>query len=178
MPSDKQRGVLAGMATGFGATVVVLAGAIVAPPDALLPPAGDMTSWAHALAWDALPVACLAVNIGRLAAHRFFTPADIDGGAGSDGTTAARLLQATLQNTLEQTVLALATHAIWAAAAPRTWQAAIPAAAVLFVLGRILFWRGYAHGAPARAIGFALTFYPSIVMLATLGVRFVYRLLA
>ena len=177
MPTDKQRGVLVGMALGFGATVAVLCGAIVAAPDALLPNAGVMESWAHALAWDALPVACLAISIARLASHRFFTPADIDGGATSDGTSSARLLQAMLQNTLEQTVLALATHAIWATTTPRTWQAAIPAAAVLFAVGRVLFWRGYARGAPARAIGFALTFYPSVVMLLTLAVRFVYRLL-
>ena len=178
MPTDKQRGVLAGMALGFGATIVMLCGAILSAPEALLPDAGLMAALAHALAWDALPVACLAINIGRLASHRFFTPADIDGGATSDGTSTARILQAMLQNTLEQTVLALATHAIWAATTPRTWQAAIPVAAILFAIGRVLFWRGYARGAPARAIGFALTFYPSVVMLLTLAVRFLYRLLA
>ncbi|HEY6986651.1 MAG TPA: MAPEG family protein [Rhodanobacteraceae bacterium] len=178
MPTDKQRGVIGGMATGLGVTIAVLAGAIVAAPDALLPADDVLASLAHALAWGALPVACLAGNIGRLAAHRFFTPADIDGGATSDGTSGARLLQSTLQNTLEQTVLALATYAIWGATAPRTWQAAIAAAAVLFVIGRVLFWRGCARGAPARALGFALTFYPSIGMLLMLGARFVYRLVA
>ena len=178
MPTEKQRGVLVGMAAGLFVTIALLAAAIITAPEALLPDTGVASPWAHELAWDALVVACLAINIGRLAAHRFFTPADIDGGAGSDGTTAARLLQATLQNTLEQTVLALATHAVWAATTPRSWQAAIPVAAVLFVLGRILFWRGYARGAPARAVGFALTFYPSVVMLLTLAARFVYRLMA
>ena len=178
MPTDKQRGVLAGMALGFGVTAAAICAAIVAAPEALLPDAGVITSWAHALVWDALPVACLAINIARLASHRFFTPADIDGGATSDGTSEARLLQATLQNTLEQTVLALATHAIWAVTMPRASQAAIPVAAILFTIGRVLFWRGYARGAPARAVGFALTFYPSIVMLLTLGIRFAYRLFA
>lgn len=173
MPSDKQRGVLVGMAAGLGITIVALAGAIVEAPPALLPEAGPAAAWAHALAWDALLIACLAGNIGRLAAHRFFTPADIDGGASSDGTSAARLLQSTLQNTLEQTVLAMATHAVWAATMPLAWQAAIPVAAALFVIGRVLFWRGYAHGAPARAVGFALTFYPSVVMLVTIAARFV-----
>ena len=48
---------------------------------------------------------------------------------------------------------------------PQTWQAAVPAAAILFFVGRVLFWRGYAHGASARALGFALTFYPSVAML-------------
>ena len=44
---------------------------------------------------------------------------------------------------------------------PRGWQGALPAAACLFVGGRVRFARGYAHGAPHRAVGFALTFYPT-----------------
>ena len=42
-------------------------------------------------------------------------------------------------------------------------------AATLFVIGRVLFWRGYASGAPARALGFALTFYPQVVMLVVIA---------
>jgi uncharacterized membrane protein YecN with MAPEG domain len=36
---------------------------------------------------------------------------------------------------------------------------------MLFFLGRVLFWQGYVRGAPARALGFALTFYPTVAML-------------
>jgi len=49
-------------------------------------------------------------------------------------------------------------------------------AAILFVFGRILFWRGYARGAPARALGFALTFYPTLAMLLTIGGRLAWEL--
>jgi uncharacterized membrane protein YecN with MAPEG domain len=35
----------------------------------------------------------------------------------------------------------------------------------MFFVGRLLFIRGYADGAPARALGFALTFYPTQLML-------------
>jgi uncharacterized membrane protein YecN with MAPEG domain len=104
------------------------------------------------------------VNIGLLARHRFFTPDDIDGGGLTKGTQQAQVLQSTLQNTLEQAVLAVSVHAMWAAVMPETWQAAVAAAAILFVVGRVFFWRGYAQGAPARALGFALTFYPSVAM--------------
>jgi uncharacterized membrane protein YecN with MAPEG domain len=104
------------------------------------------------------------VNIGLLARHRFFTPDDIDGGGLTKGTPQAHLLQSTLQNTLEQTVLAMSAHSIWGAAMPETWQPAVPAAAVLFVVGRILFWRGYQRGAPSRALGFGLTFYPTVAL--------------
>ena len=52
---------------------------------------------------------------------------------------------------------------------PLAWQAAVPAAVILFVVGRALFWRGYASGAPGRALGFALTFYPQVVMLVVIA---------
>jgi uncharacterized membrane protein YecN with MAPEG domain len=113
-----------------------------------------------------------------LARHRFFTPADIDGGGLSEGTSTAKLLQSILQNTLEQSVLACSVHLLWAAAMPRTWQAAVPAAAMLFFFGRLLFWRGYSHGAPARAIGFGLTFYPSVAMLVLIVGRLAWGLIA
>ena len=114
----------------------------------------------QALKWDVLLVACLTANIGMLARHRFFTPADIDGGGLTQGTSEAQLLQSILQNTLEQAVLALSVHLTWAAAMPQGWQAVVPAAAILFVFGRLLFWKGYARGAPQRALGFALHVLP------------------
>jgi uncharacterized membrane protein YecN with MAPEG domain len=130
----------------------------------------------HALRWDVLIVLCLTANIGLLARHRFFTPEDIDGGGLTKGTAQAQVLQATLQNTLEQTVLALSVHAVWAAEMPASWQAVIPAAAILFFIGRVLFWRGYARGAPGRALGFALTFYPTVAMLLLIVGRLVVAL--
>jgi hypothetical protein len=165
MLTEKQRGVLVGMMTGLAVTLLALGLAIAAPPRALLPEHDVSSAIVQALRWDILLVVWLAANIATLARHRFFTPADIDGGGLSEGTSPAKLLQSILQNTLEQSVLAFSAHVIWAAAMPLTWQAAVPAAAILFFLGRMLFWRGYSHGAPARALGFALTFYPSLLML-------------
>ena len=168
MLSDKQQGVLRGMLAAVAITLVVLALAIAAPPQAFIH--AFPGSLAQALKWDTLVVACLMLCIGLLARHRFFTPEDIDGGGLTSGTAKAHVLQSGLQNTLEQAVLAISAHVAWAASMPASWQAAVPAAAVLFVLGRVLFLRGYAHGAAARAIGFALTFYPSVAMLlAILG---------
>ena len=153
------------MMLGLSSTLLALALAIVAAPRAFLPEDENVASAiAHALRWDVLLVLWLAANIAMLARHRFFTPADIDGGGLSDGTPAAKVLQSVLQNTLEQVVLALSAHLVWAATMPWRWQAAIPAAAMLFFLGRALFWRGYSRGAPARALGFALTFYPTVAM--------------
>ena len=179
MLTEKQRGVLGGMMLGLAATLLALAFAIVAAPSALLPHENNADSAiAHALQWDILLAFWLAANIAMLARHRFFTPADIDGGGLSDGTPTAKVLQSVLQNTLEQVALALSVHLIWAATMPGRWQAAIPAAAMLFFFGRALFWRGYARGAPARALGFALTFYPTVAMLVVAIGHLVWSLVA
>ena len=163
MLTDKQVGVLKGMAAGLAITAASLSLATIGVLEPLVPaPDAALMS---ALKWDTLIVVCLTLNIAVLARHRFFTPDDIDGGGLSKGTPTAQLLQSILQNTLEQTVLALGVHAIWASTMPQTWQPAVPAAAAMFVVGRIMFWRGYSKGATARAFGFALTFYPSVVML-------------
>ena len=107
----------------------------------------------------------LVFSIGRRARHRFFTPDDIDGAGLTEGTVKAKLLQALLQNTLEQTMLAILVYSGWALLMPGTWLSVIPLAALSFAIGRILFFFGYTRGAPSRATGFALTFYPSALML-------------
>ena len=166
------------MVAGLLITLFAVTLVVVAPPRGLLPGQGAASALVQALKWDVLLVACLAANIGMLARHRFFTPADIDGGGLSQGTSQAQLLQSILQNTLEQAVLALSVHLTWAAAMPQNWQAAVPAAAILFVFGRLLFWKGYARGAPLRALGFALTFYPSVFMLLLVLARLAWDTLA
>ncbi|MCA1798064.1 MAG: MAPEG family protein [Xanthomonadaceae bacterium] len=164
MLTDKQQGVLRGVVSGSIVTLLALTLAVVTHPSALTPDPGFSASLVHALSWDVLIAACLMVSIGLVARHRFFTPDDIDGGGLTKGTPQVQVLQSILQNTLEQTVLAVSVHTIWAAVMPQTWQAAVPAAVILFLVGRVLFWRGYAQGAGARALGFALTFYPSVAM--------------
>ena len=163
--TDKQRGVLKGMTIGAATSLVVIIAAILLGPALLSTEASAGERLAFALKADAFLALWLGVSIGLLARHRFFTPADIDGGGLSQGSETAKVLQATLQNTLEQTVLAVLVHLAWATLMPVSWMAAIPAAAILFLSGRVLFIRGYRGGAPSRAVGFALTFYPSVLML-------------
>lgn len=160
----KQRGVLIGMLLAMALTIALFVGAVLWHPAALVPLAGLADRLAAALRWDALILLCLVLTIGNLARHRFFTPADIDGSGLTGGTDRAHIFQAILQNTLEQTVIAMIAHLLWAAAMPILWQPVIPVAAMLFVSGRIAFAIGYGGGAPARAFGFALTFYPTAIM--------------
>ena len=121
------------------------------------------------LAWSLLlPVSMLVVCVGRLANHRFDTPEDIHGSGLTTGTERAKLLQAMLQNTLEQCLLALAIYLAGALLLPAQMLGWIPAAATLFLIGRLCFFIGYHKGAPGRAFGFGLTFYPTAIMLLSL----------
>lgn len=163
--SSKQKGVLMGMAGGVILVVAVLALAILLRPVALLPLGSGLDGrlgWAAM--WLILPAFCLLLAIGRLAGHRFRTPQDIDGSGLTSGSETAHLAQAVIQNTLEQAVLAALVYTAYCATMSRGWLAAIPAAAVLFTLGRILFAAGYRRGAPGRALGFALTFYSTLAL--------------
>lgn len=164
--TDKQRGVLRGLLAGLLLTAAALSLAILAPWRRMLPSQPFPATLAHALKWDVLLALCLVVHVALLGRHRILTPEDIDGSGLTTATPRARVLQATLQNTLEQAVLALVAHMAWSAVMPLHWQAAVPAAALLFVTGRALFLRGYARGAPSRALGFTLTFFPTVALLA------------
>jgi len=115
----------------------------------------------------------LMLCIGLLARHRMLTPEDIDGAGLTAGTPRAKLMQAVLQNTLEQGLLAVIAWSAWAFLMPPSFLSVVPLAAVAFVVGRILFIRGYKHGPASRALGFTLSFYVSSTML--MGVL-VYRL--
>ena len=83
----------------------------------------------------------LCVSIGRLAKHRFFDPNDIDGGAVTFAGDRVRVLQAILQNTLEQTVFAILVYSFWVFEMRSSWLTVpVPASALLFCIGRMLFF--------------------------------------
>lgn len=162
--NEKQRGVVGGAATGMTLTLAAIGTALFAAPGQMLAHGGVFTRLQLWTA-SALPVVMtLILAIGLLANHRFLTPEDIDGGGLSHGTPRARIYQAVLQNTLEQVVLWLTISLIWTIRMPVPTLAVVPLTGLLFVIGRGLFLHGYAGGAPKRALGFGLTFYPSVVM--------------
>jgi hypothetical protein len=175
--TDKQQGVKQGVITGAIITIAGLGAGIIFIPTSLALDSSTADRLAYALKTEILVIFWLIYCIGKLGNHRFNTPEDIDGGGLTTGTGKAKILQAVLQNTLEQTVLAIVVHMIWAVVMPITWITGVLAAAILFSLGRLLFIRGYSGGASARALGFALTFYPSIIMLLATFITIVLGLL-
>ena len=103
-------------------------------------------------------------SIATLAKHRFFSPEDIDGAGLTQATQTAKCLQAILQNTLEQNVLAIATYATWIIRMPTNTHGMLAIGSILFIIGRLTFGLGYSHGAAARSFGFAITFYPTVIL--------------
>ena len=104
----------------------------------------------------------LAAAIGDVARRRFVSDGAIDGRNGADPQVDAA--NAILRNTAEQVLLALVAYG---ALTLLSDHARVPVAlfAACFTAGRLLFWTGYRDGAEARALGFALTFYPSVAAL-------------
>lgn len=162
--SSEQRGVAIGMASALLAAVTALALAAVFG-GARIAPGVSIEFRLELLAASLIaPAASLFFCIARLAKHRFFTPEDINGSALVEGSSRARLLQALLQNTLEQAALALPVYLACAFTFPSHLLALVPAAAAMFLVGRVLFYIGYSGGAPSRAFGFAFTFYPTVLL--------------
>lgn len=150
----EQRGVAIRMAA---ALVVTAGGLALAARYGRAAPLGERletAAWAvtAALAW-------LAAAVGDVARRRFLSERDIAGATGTPGTVARA--RAILQNTLEQVVLAAPLYLLLAVAEPRA-IAVIAVMAACFSVGRGLFWAGYKQGPSARALGFALSFYPSL----------------
>ena len=163
--SKKQHGVLKGMIAGGLLTILVLIIGILLDPFHYVQSMTLLAKLAIAIQYGLLLALCLVVSIARLAKHRFFTPEDIDGSGLTNGSEKAKTLQSLLQNTLEQSVLAGFIYLAWAIIMPITWLSVIPLSALLFTLGRFLFFINYHKGASARALGFTLTFYPTVGML-------------
>lgn len=136
-----------------------------------LPTGDDIAArLAFAVQWLVIPGLTLLAGIALVSVRRFFSADAIDG----TRTPASRSLEINLrynQNTVEQIVLAAIARAGLALALPHERLSLIPAMAVLFGVGRVLFWLGYLAAPWARAIGYGFSFYPSVVALLWLGWR-------
>lgn len=173
--TQKQRGVFIGMVLAVLFSITILITAVITDPfhyNLIKGTDSRITILGLSLL---LPVMTLIASIGRLAGFRFFSPADIDGSGLTKGSEKAILLQSLLQNTLEQFVIATAAYTIWCFTMPTSWLSAVPCCSFAFLIGRISFFKGYHKGAPARAFGFALTFYPTVLLVLTATLYHAYK---
>ena len=105
------------------------------------------------------PGVFLIAVIGFLAQRRFFDDAIVDGDAFAPGS-AEEIAQRVQTNTVEQLVLALA---IWPFVAVSLGGAVVIALGLGFACMRVVFWAGYLVSPPLRGLGFAGTFYPTVL---------------
>ncbi len=167
----EQRRVAVGMALGLAITV--LAWALAAswePVDMPVQPVVERLQ--AALRIDLFVIGWLAAAIANVARLRFFSHDDIAGSRVGPGSKPVQDAIAILQNTLEQCALAIPTHLAFATLADHPMRV-LTTLTALFCAGRALFWIGYRHGAHGRALGFALTFYPTVALLGMSLVRLV-----
>ena len=165
----QQLPVFVGMALAVAALLAL--GTVPEIAHSFAPPRGDdeAARLAYVARWLFVPGLCLLAGIGATANRRFFSDA-IDG----TRTPPSRSLEINLrynQNTLEQAVLAAIAWAGLALSVAHDRLGLIGVLAVLFAIGRALFWSGYLIAPWARAFGFALTFYPTVVAFGYLALR-------
>ncbi|MGL4236849.1 MAPEG family protein [Tabrizicola sp.] len=150
----RRTSIAVGMAGGVGWTVALL-GLATALPSGV--PA------AEALVYAFFPAGLVLIAlVGRLAALRFFDDALIDGQPFAPGSPAARL-QAILQNTVEQALIAVLVWPFVAFALGQGGSNVVLALGLGFGVTRLAFWYGYSVSPPLRAFGFAGGFYPTVL---------------
>ncbi|PCI49958.1 MAG: hypothetical protein COB49_04425 [Alphaproteobacteria bacterium] len=106
----------------------------------------------------------LLFGVMAVAGQRFFSDKAREGQ--TEGLSSALTINLRyIQNTMEQLVLLVITHMAFAATADSGEMKIIPILVSLFIVGRICFWIGYHQSPLSRAFGFAVTFYPTVVMM-------------
>jgi hypothetical protein len=103
------------------------------------------------------------VGVGMVSTGRRFSAADSGGSAAGPPSERIAIRVAFLQNTLEQSVLAVGLYFALATLLEGAWLSLVPVAVLFFGLGRVLFLRGYPRGAAGRAPGMTLTLMPTLL---------------
>jgi len=118
---------------------------------------------AFAIQWDCLAALMLLIGIGSVARQRLFLSSAIDGSSPPSGSSLDINIRY-IQNTSEQCLLMVISHATLATVISEASLKIIPILVMLFVIARALFWVGYHRSPLSRAVGFAATFYPTIAV--------------
>jgi hypothetical protein len=108
----------------------------------------------------------VVVAVGLVSHARRQSTADIRGAAFGVPSESIRVKIAFLQNTLEQAVVAVASHLAFSTLLAGPFLSFIVVGTALFAVGRVTFYRGYPQGAASRAFGMVTTVIPTMVILA------------
>lgn len=155
------------VATGAASGVATMLVAMWVLTTKVLPvPAGMGTvgeRLAYALRWDALAALPLFLMVVAIGNARALGPA-IDPTLGNEDR-AMVINGRVADNTTQQFLLFLAGSLGVAASVPPSWLQGVGAAAIVFVVARLVFWVGYRMHPLYRAPGFAATAYLNLGLL-------------
>jgi hypothetical protein len=142
---------------------LVLAGAYFGLPLLFSFPTRLDERLAFVLKADLFIILWLAVAVRMVSRMRFVSADDNRGAAYAPPSPRLAVKAAFLQNTLEQSVIAIGAHLALATLIEGPALALIVGAVALFMAGRAAFLSGYPRGAGARAFGMVTTALPSIL---------------
>lgn len=118
---------------------------------------------------------CVVVAIGMVSTGRRLSAADIGGSAAGPASGKIAVRVAFLDNTIEQAVIAVGLYLALSTLVSGAWLSLIPVGVLFFLVGRVLFLRGYPKGVEGRALGMTLTMMPTVLgyvlVLVLLAVR-------
>ncbi|MDP3857719.1 MAG: hypothetical protein Q8Q73_08175 [Stagnimonas sp.] len=135
-------------------------------PKYVLFPTTTFDALVFTLRVDLFVLLWVVVAVGLVSHARRQSTADIRGAAFGVPSDSIRVKIAFLQNTLEQAFVAIGTHLVFSTLLAGAALSLVVVATALFAVGRVTFYRGYPHGAAARAFGMVTTVIPTIVILA------------
>lgn len=148
-------------------SLLALAGAVPAAyfmmPVFFVFPEGLPERLAFAAQASILVLLCVVVAIGMVSTARRFSPEDIGGSAARAPSKRIAIYVAFLQNTLEQSVIAVGLYFALATLLSGPWLSLIVVGVIFFLIGRVLFFRGYSRGVEGRALGMTLTMMPTVI---------------
>ena len=159
--TNDQKAVAAGAMTGIATMLATLVALTSLMPDIT----ADATAGerlAYSVKWIALAALPLALAIGSVGNARFASEA-INPLAGKESPETAINCRV-VDNTVQQFLLFGAASLAVAGAARGDQLGVVAAAAIVFVMARLVFWIGYRIKPVYRAAGFASTFYLNLVM--------------
>lgn len=162
----EQRHILRSAAWSALLCAVVVATSCWLLPRFFQPPEALAERIAFAVQADLFVLVWLLIAVRMVSSGRYRSAEDNRGSAFSSPSPALAIKVAFLQNTLEQATLAIGAHVALATLVSGASLFFIPAAVLLFGIGRIAFLKGYPKGAGARSFGMATTALPTAAAFA------------
>ena len=172
----EQRQIRKRSALAFLLCAAVSAGCVLFLPQIISYPVALADRLAFAAQTSVVYFLFVLAAVRLVSSGRYGSEADIGGAAKGAPSPALAVKAAFLQNTLEQSFLAVGAHLVLGSLADGRWLGLLIASPVLFTIGRVSFYHCYSSGAGARAFGMATTALATLTLYLVALTLFAVRL--